>query len=216
VVKDARCGALTAQVFASAGNAQFTRDHFRLPEVRGRDCPALRRVRGEVHGRRCAGVFRLSARPRGRCRTGGTRRAGADRSGDSTCVARFAANSCRHCDRVGRRRRSDRIGGSAGARHCRGDTEPRGAPAKHRRPEHGRHRREHAKTARQSLRSGRPRGKGPQGHRRAGTGMGGVAALRCRARARDRRRSWRFRKNQVSPPVFTIACPVPLASAQVS
>ena len=47
-----------------------------------------------------------------------------------------AANPRRHCDRAGRRRRPDRIGGSAGARHRRRDAKPCGAPAGHRRAEH--------------------------------------------------------------------------------
>ena len=54
---------------------------------------------------------------------------------------------------LGRSRRSDRIGGGAGARHRRRDAEPRGAPARHCRAEHGRHRREHAKASRQSVRA---------------------------------------------------------------
>ena len=54
---------------------------------------------------------------------------------------------------LGRGRRSDRIGGGAGARHCRRDAEPCGASAGDRRAEHGRHRREHAKTSRQSVRA---------------------------------------------------------------
>jgi class 3 adenylate cyclase len=52
---------------------------------------------------------------------------------------------------VSHRRRSDRIGRDAGARHRRRDTQHRGAPAGDCRTEHGRHRREHAKTARQSV-----------------------------------------------------------------
>ena len=67
--------------------------------------------------------------------------------------ARFPANPCRHCDRAGRGRRPDRIGGGAGARHRRRDAEPGGAPARHRRAEHGRHRRRHAKASRQSVRA---------------------------------------------------------------
>ena len=55
-------------------------------------------------------------------------------------AASSAANPCRHCDRAGRRRRSDRIGGGAGARHRRRDAEPRGATARGCRAEHGRHR----------------------------------------------------------------------------
>ena len=58
---------------------------------------------------------------------------------------------------LGRGRRSDRIGRGAGARHRRRDAEPRGAPAGHCRAEHGRHRREHAKASRQSLRAAGPR-----------------------------------------------------------
>jgi class 3 adenylate cyclase len=37
------------------------RGHFRLSEVRRRNCAALRRVRGEVYGRWRAGLLRLSA-----------------------------------------------------------------------------------------------------------------------------------------------------------
>ena len=44
-----------------------------------------------------------------------------------------AASPGRNCDRAGGRRRSDRIGRGAGARHRRRDAEPRGAPAGHRR-----------------------------------------------------------------------------------
>ena len=77
---------------------------------------------------------------------------------------------------LGRSRRSDRIGCGSGAGSCRRDAEPRGPSAGDCRAEHGRHRREHAKTSRQSVRAGGPRGKGPQGHRRAGAGLGGAAA----------------------------------------
>ena len=59
-------------------------------------------------------------------------------------------------------------------RHCRRDAEPRGTSAGHCRAEHGRHRREHAKAARQSVRAGGPRRQGPQGHRGAGAGLGGA------------------------------------------
>ena len=54
---------------------------------------------------------------------------------------------------LGRSRRSDWLGCGSGAGGCRRDAEPRGTPARHCRAEHGRHRREHAKTARQSLRA---------------------------------------------------------------
>ena len=98
---------------------------------------------------------------------------------------RSTANPRRHCHRAGRGRRSDRIGRGAGARHRRRDAEPRGAPARHCRAEHGRHRREHAKASRQSVRAAGPRRKGPQGHRRAGAGLGGAAAeLRWKAASR--------------------------------
>ena len=70
----------------------------------------------------------------------------------------------------------DLIGSGAAQeqRYCRRDAEPRGPSAKHCRAEHGRHRREHAKTPWQSVRSGGPRRKGPQGHRRAGASLGGA------------------------------------------
>ena len=63
------------------------------------------------------------------------------------------ANPRRHCHRVGRSRRSDRIGCGSGAGGRRRDAEPRGASARHCRAEHGGHRREHAKAPRQSLRA---------------------------------------------------------------
>ena len=50
--------------------------------------------------------------------------------------------------------------------------EPRGAPARDRRAEHGRHRRGHAQAARQSVRASGPWATGPQGHRRADRGPG--------------------------------------------
>ena len=62
-----------------------------------------------------------------------------------------------------------------------------------RRPEHGGHRRGHAEASGQSLRAGGPRGKGPQGHRRTGAGLGGAAgkfggrSLRGAARERPDR-----------------------------
>ena len=58
---------------------------------------------------------------------------------------------------------------------CRRDAEPRGTPARHCRAERRGDRREHPKAARQSVRAGRPRAKGPQGHRRASARLGGVA-----------------------------------------
>ena len=67
------------------------------------------------------------------------------------------------------------IGRGAGARRRRRDAEPGGAPASAGRAEHGRHRRRHAETSRQSVRARGPRGQGPQGHRRAGAGLGGAA-----------------------------------------
>ena len=63
------------------------------------------------------------------------------------------ANPCGHCHRIGRSRRSDRIGRGAGARHRRRDAEPCGASSRHCRAEHRRHRREHPKAPRQSVRA---------------------------------------------------------------
>ena len=60
-------------------------------------------------------------------------------------------------------------------RNRRRDAQPRGAPASAGRTEHGRYRRGNAPTARKSLRASGPRGQGPQGHRRAGAGLGGAA-----------------------------------------
>ena len=78
---------------------------------------------------------------------------GVDPSGGRIEVQRSLTNPRGHCHRVGRSRRSDRIGCCAGASGCRRDAEPCRASAGDRRAEHGRHRREHAKTSRQSVRS---------------------------------------------------------------
>ena len=56
-----------------------------------------------------------------------------------------------------RSRRSDRDGFGSGANSCRRDPERCGAAARDCRAEYGRHRREHAKAAWQSVRSARPR-----------------------------------------------------------
>ena len=92
-----------------------------------------------------------------------------------TAAGVAAARAGRDRDRAGRRRRSHRIGRGAGARRRRRDAEPRGAAASDRRTRHGRHRRGHAQAARQSVRASGPRRQGPQGHRRAGAGLGGAA-----------------------------------------
>ena len=47
----------------SNGPGGPARDHFRLSEMRRRDCAALRWFRCEIHGRRRARVFRLPAGP---------------------------------------------------------------------------------------------------------------------------------------------------------
>ena len=143
---------------------------------------ALRRFRGEVHGRRRPRLLRLSASARGRRRASGPGRTGVDPSGGRVEVQCATANPRRHCHRVGRGRRSDRIGRVSGASDRRRDAEPRGAAARRRRAEHGRHRREHAKAPRQSLRSARPRRTRPQGRRRPGAGLGGAAASSVESR----------------------------------
>ena len=162
------------------------RGHFRLSEVRRRDCAALRRVRSEVHGRRRAGVLRLSAGPRGRRRAGGTGGAGVDRSGRRVEVQCSTANPRRHCHRVGRGRRSDRIGCGSGAAAL---------SARRRTLRHV------CKALPSRTRSSSPRARescsaicsslqdlgaqGPQGHRRAGAGLGGAATkLRWKAASR--------------------------------
>ena len=82
-------------------------------------------------------------------------------------VQRSAANPRGHCHRVGRSRRSDRIGCGSGAAVV-GETPNLAARLQGDcRAEHGGHRREHAEAPRQSVRSGGPRRQGPQGHRRA-------------------------------------------------
>ena len=59
-------------------------------------------------------------------------RAGLELVAAVTCIegARFAANPCRHCDRLSRGRRSDRIGFGSGAGGCRRDAEHRGTSAR--------------------------------------------------------------------------------------
>ena len=68
-------------------------------------------------------------------------------------VERSPANTYRYCHGPCCRRRPDRIGRGAGARHRRRDTEPRGAAARARRAEHGGHRRWHPEASRKSLRA---------------------------------------------------------------
>ena len=113
------------------------------------------------------------------------------RAGLELIAAVAALKSPLHCKPAsalrpaGRRRRSDRIGRRAGARHRRRDTEPCSTLAGDCRAEHGRHRREHAKASRQSVRAGGPRDQGPQGHRWAGAGLGGAASqVRWKAASR--------------------------------
>ena len=92
-------------------------------------------------------------------------------------------------------------GGGAGARHRWRDAEPRGAPARPCRAEHGGHCRRHTKASRQSFRARGPWGEGPQGHRRAGAGLGGAAGefggepLRGATRDRPDRPGRAARKN---------------------
>ena len=99
----------------------------------------------------------MSMTPSGRCGPGLPCRGRAE-TRDRGRLASACAG--RHRDRAGRRRRSARIGGGAGARRRRRDAEPRGAAARDRRTGHGRHRREHAQAARQSLRACRTSGRG--------------------------------------------------------
>ena len=63
------------------------------------------------------------------------------------------ANPCWHCDRLSRGRRPDRIGGVAGARHRRGDAEPRGALAGPCRTQQRRDCGEHPEAPGQSIRA---------------------------------------------------------------
>src|SRR5215467_7721219 len=133
------------------GPGRSASGHFGLSESSCRNRAPVRWVRGEIHGRWRARLFRVSTRTRGRCRAGGTGRTRAHRGSDRARVARCAASPCRNCDRDRRRRRSDRIGGGAGARHCGRDAEPGGAAPGDRRTEYSGYRREHAKSCRQSL-----------------------------------------------------------------
>ena len=110
-------------------------------------------------------------------------------SGRRVEVQRSTANPRRHRHRVGRGRRSDRVGCGAGAGGCRRDAEPRGASAGPRRAEHGRHRREHAQAARRSVRAAGPRG---QGRSRASPSRCGPG--RCCGQAR-----WRAASRRCAP-----------------
>ena len=97
-----------------------------------------------------------------------------------------ASNPRWHCDRLSRGRRSDRDRVRRRSKRLSGETPNLRSPsAGHRRAEHRGHRREHAKASRQSVRTGGPWGQGPQGHRRAGAGVGGAAAgVRLKAASR--------------------------------
>ena len=85
------------------------------------------------------------------------------------------AGARRHCHRARGGRRPHRLGRGAGAGGRRRHAESGGAAAGDRRAEYGRHRRQHATTSRQSLRAEGARAQGPQGHRRAGAGVGCAA-----------------------------------------
>jgi hypothetical protein len=130
--------------------------------MRCADSEALRGFHCEIHGRRSPDLLRLSASTRGRRGASGAGGTGIDPSGGRVEVWRFSANSCRHCNRLGCRRRSDRFGRGAGARHRGRDAEPCGSVARHCRAEHRRHRREHSKAARQFVRTAGPWGPGSQ------------------------------------------------------
>ena len=105
--------------------------------------------------------------------------------------AASAANPGRHRHRAGRGRRPDRIGRGAGARHRRRDAEPCGAPAR-RSPSRtwssSPKAREGFSAISSSCEDLGP--KEPQGHRRAGAGLGGAAGefggKPLRGAARDR------------------------------
>ena len=95
--------------------------------------------------------------------------------GERTRFTGRPTNPCRHCHRIGRGRRFDRIGRGAGARHRRRDAKLGGAPARHRRAKHGGHRRAHKQTSWQFVRVARPRGKRDQRDYWASAGIGGPA-----------------------------------------
>ena len=80
-------------------------------------------------------LLRLSAGPRGRRRASRAGGAGIGRGVSALKTARSPANTHWHRHGTGGRRRPDRIGRSAGARHRRRDAEPCGAPARHCRAE---------------------------------------------------------------------------------
>ena len=89
--------------------------------------------------------------------------------------ARATANPCRHRDRAGRRRRPNRLGRGAGARHRRRDAEPRRAPARDCRAEQRRHCRRHAKACSAICSSLRTSAQRTSRASPAGAGLGGAA-----------------------------------------
>ena len=74
------------------------------------------------------------------CRAGGTGGTRIDRGGDRTQGTRLVANPCRRCHRIGRSRRSDRVGCCSGASGRWRNAEPCGAAARYRRAKYGGHR----------------------------------------------------------------------------
>ena len=147
----------------------------------------LRRLRCEVHGRRRPGLLRLSASPRGRRRAGGARRAGAGRCGQRS-EDRHAALQTRVGIATGLVVVGDLIGSGASqeqaivgetpnlAARLQGVAEPNSVVI--------------AESTRKlvgNLFELEDLGaRGPQGHRRAGAGLGGTAT-RVRSKAASRR-----------------------------
>ena len=98
---------------------------------RGRRDRTVRRLRRQIHGRRRAGLFRLSARLRGRGGAGGSRRDQyPGRSRRHRTARRHAGSGARrHRHRPRRGRRDRRQRRRAGARHRRRNAKSRGTAA---------------------------------------------------------------------------------------
>ncbi len=158
------------------------RGHRRLSPLRCQGDRPRRRLCRQVHGRRGAGLFRLSAGRRARCRARGAGRARAGREGGRARHRRGGAiaGAGRDRHRPCCRRRSRRLGRSAGTRGRWRDAEPRGAAAGTRRAGYRGDRAEHPAADRRSVRvrgSGCRRAQGPG---RAGHGLAGATQQRRR------------------------------------
>ena len=156
---------------ARAGSGGSARRHRRVPGRVPPRHPALRRLPRALPGRRHPGLLRLSAGPRGRCRTGGARGA-RDRARGAAAARggrRTAPGSARrHRDRAGGGRRPDRRRRSGAEGGAGRDAEPRRPAAGRGGRERGGHRRDHPAPGRAAVRVRGAGGAVAEGLRHAG------------------------------------------------